>query len=165
MPESRSWPALFSSLLFDKGALFRRHDGTIKSTSDIYPGDLGQAGGTLRIQEEIVDERKRIEETEAGRELLRELDGQVEKRLEQLRELQEMLNQTEADDNETRQELQQEVLRLREELATLSRISGRHMSGRLRQIAKDVLFYGGLGAGIFLWVRTRPESYDSVFVV
>jgi len=41
---------------------------------------------TLRIQEEIVGGWKRISETTAGKELLREFDEQVRKRLEQLRE-------------------------------------------------------------------------------
>jgi len=145
--------SFFKSAL-DKGALFRRHHDTIESTHDIIRGILKKKQVTLQIQEEIVDYRKRIEETAAGKELMKELSEQVDKRLRQLRELQEMLSQTEVDDGESRRELQQEVLRLREELATLSRAPGGSM-GSIRGKVQDALFFGSLVAGAFLWVKTR----------
>lgn len=143
----------FFKTALDKGAAFRRHHDTAESAHDIIRGILKKKQVTLQIQEEIVDRRKRIEETAAGKELMKELNEQVDKRLRQLRELQEMLNQTEADDGETRRELQQEVLRLREELATLSRAPGGSM-GSIRGKAQDALFFGFLAAGAFLWVKT-----------
>lgn len=138
----------------DKGAVLRRHDNTTESAHSIIRYILGKEPATLQIQEEIVDQWKQIEETAAGRELLRELDEQVEKSLQQLRDLQETLNQTEADDDETRRELQQEVLKLREELATLGRIS-RGSTGKFRNTMIDALFFGLLCAGCLLWVRTK----------
>ena len=139
----------------DRGAVLRRHDDTIESAHRIIKDMLGKEQVTLRIQEEIADEWKRIEETAAGKELLKELDQQVDKRLGQLQELQEMLNQTGANNEETRQELQQEVLKLRAELTTLSSISGRSINGSFHKTVKDVLFYGLLGVGYLLWVRTQ----------
>ena len=139
----------------ENGALLLRHDDTTGSAHNIIRNILERQPVTLRIQEEIYDEWKRIGETAAGKELLRELDEQVRKRLEQLRELQEMLNQTEADDGETRQELQQELLRLRAELAALSgEVSDKPMGsfcGRMQ----DVILFAAFGAGVFLWARTR----------
>lgn len=137
----------------DKGALFRRHDNTAGSAHGIIQDILGKKQVTLQIQEEIVDHRKRIEETAAGRELLREIDKQVEKRLRQLRELEKMLNQTKAGDGGM-QELQQEVLKLREELASLSRTPNGTI-GKFRKGMKDALFFGSLAAGCLLWVKTR----------
>jgi hypothetical protein len=137
----------------DRGAVLLRHDDTIESAHVIIKGILGKEQVTLQIQEEIADQRKRIEETAAGKELLGELNQQVDKRLRQLRELQEMLNQSGSDNDESRLELQQEVLRLREELATLRSISGGSIGG-LHETMEGVLFYGLLGAGCFLWVRT-----------
>ena len=137
----------------DKGALLLRHENTAGSARDIIQGVLRKKQVTLQIQEEIVDHRKRIEETAAGRELLRELDKQVEKRLRQLRELEKMLSQTRVDDGET-QELQQEALKLREELASLIRTPNGAI-GKFRKRMIDVLFFGTLAAGWLLWVKTR----------
>ena len=107
----------------DNGAQFLAHDDTTESTHRIIRAMLDNPQVTLRIQKEIVHQGKLIEETAAGKELRRELDERVKKRLEQLQELQEMLDQTEADDEETRQELEQELSRLRQELEIMSRES------------------------------------------
>ena len=141
----------FFKLALDKGAVLRPHNGTAESAHGIIRDILGKEPVVLQIQEEIADQWKEIEETAAGKELLRELDEQVDKRLRQLRELQELLNRMEADDQETRQELQQEVLKLSEELAALNNISG----GGFRETVKSALFFGFLLAGWFLWVRVQ----------
>jgi len=138
----------------DKGAMLCRHNDTVESAHSIIGEVLEKEQVVLQIQVEIADERKRIEETGAGRELLRELDDHVENRLRQLRELQEMLDQTEADDGETRQELQQEVLKLREELGALSRTGG-GPTGGFRGKVVDGLFFGALSAGLLLYVRIK----------
>ena len=129
----------------DEGAQFLRHGDTTESTHDIIRAILGLGNQqvTLRIQKEIVDQRKQIGETAAGKELSRELDEQVKKRLEQLQELQEMLDQTEADDGETRQELEQEVSRLRGELETMSRVPDQPISP-FRGAVQDVIILAGL---------------------
>ena len=107
----------------DNGAFFVRHEDTTESAHNVIRAIMGKERVTLRIQKEIVDQGKQIYETAAGRGLRRELDKQVEKHLKQLKELQEMLEQTEADDRETQQELEQEFLRLREELEIMNRES------------------------------------------
>jgi hypothetical protein len=139
----------------DRGAVLLRHDDTIESAHSIIKVILGKEQVTLQIQEEITDQRKRIEETAAGNELLGELNQQVDKRIRQLRELQEMLNQSEVDNDETRLELQQEVLRLREELATLRSISGGSI-GNLRETVEDV-FIWILVAICLRWVWTKGQ--------
>ena len=108
----------------DNGARLLRHNTTAESTHEVIRTILENRQVTLQIQEEMIDHWKRVSETAAGRELRRELDEHTGKRLAQLRELQEMLNQTEASDGETREELDEEISKLREELAVLGRMSG-----------------------------------------
>ena len=137
----------------DKGAKLLRHSDTSESAHEVIRTVLENQQVTLQIQKEMVDHWKQVSETAAGKELLRELDEQAGKRLIQLRELQEMLNQTEAGDEETRQELKQEILKLREELAILSGMSGNGM-GNFRGVMKNVLFFTALGACYLLWTHT-----------
>ena len=107
----------------DNGAQLLAHEDTTESAHDIIRAILDKQQVTLRIQREIVHQGKMIEETAAGKELRRELNERVRRRQEQLQELQEMLDRTEADDGETRQELEQELSRLRQELEMMSRES------------------------------------------
>lgn len=144
----------FFSPALDNGARLLRHDDTIESAHEVIRTVLENQRVTLQIQEEMVDYWKQVGETAAGKVLRKELDEQAGKRLTQLRELQEALDQTEASDGETRQELRQEILKLREELAILSRMSGKHSTGSFRRAMKDVLFFTAVGAGVLLWVRT-----------
>jgi len=143
----------------DKGAQLLRHSDTIESAHDIIRTVLQHQQVALQIQEEMIDHRKRVSDTAAGKELRRELDEQAGKRQIQLQELQEMLSRTEAGDEETRQELRQEILKLREELAILSRISGKSRMSNFREVMKDLLFFTVVGAGCFLWVRTSSTEY------
>jgi len=149
--------SFFKSAL-EKGARFLRHDDTIESAHEVIRTVLANQRVTLQIQEEMGEDRKKVSETTAGRELRRELDEHAEKRLTQLRELQEMLDQTEEGDGETRQELRQEVSKLREELAILSRVSEKPGMGSFREIMKDAIFFAALGAGYFLWVSNKTPS-------
>ena len=50
----------------------------------------------------MIDHWKQVSESAARKKLWRKFDEQAGKRLVQLRELQEMLNQTEVDDEEAR---------------------------------------------------------------
>lgn len=139
----------------DKGARLLRHDHTPGSAHDAIRTVLENQRVPLQIQEEMVDRWKQVGETAAGKELQRELDRQAEKRLTQLRELQEMLDQTEADDGETRQELKQEILTLREELGILNRMTNKPGMSGFRTNMKDALFFTFLGAGLLLWRSIR----------
>jgi len=103
----------------DNRARFLRHNDTFESAHEIVRTILDNQPVTLRIQEEIVDQRKYLSETAAGKELQKEFDKRAKKHLEQLKELRGMLNQTEANDRETRQELEQEISKLQEELANM----------------------------------------------
>ena len=61
-----------------------------------------------------------------------------------------MLNPTEAGDGETRQELKQEILTLREELGILNRMTNKPGMSGFRTSMKDTLFFTVLGAGSLL---------------
>lgn len=139
----------------DNGTQLLRHSDTIESAHDVIRIVLQNQQVALQIQEEMVGHRRRVSETAAGKELRRELDEQAGKHLVQLRELQEMLNQTEAGDGDTREELKQEILKLREELAILSRMSGNHGMSGFREIAQNVLLFTAVGASCLLcmWVN------------
>ena len=138
----------------DNGARLLRHSDTIESAHEVIRIVLQNRRVSLQIQEEMVNDWKQVSETAAGKQLRRELDKQAGKRLTQLRELQDMLNQTEAGDRDTREELKEEILKLRAELAILSRMSGKHGMSGFREIMKNVLFFAAVGAGCFLWVST-----------
>jgi hypothetical protein len=125
----------------DNGARFRSHNDTAESAHDSIRAILDNQRVALQIQQEIVDQGKPVSETAAGKELRREFDEQFRKHVEQLLELQEMLNQTEEDDRESRQELEEEVSKLREELATMSRMSSHPAMGNFREMMENgVLF-------------------------
>lgn len=136
----------------DNGALFLRHGNTAESAHNIIRTILDRPRVTLRIQEEIVDQGKRIGETAAGKELRRELDERVKNRLEQLQELQEMLEQTEADDGGTRQELEQEVLRLREELETMKVEESDQSEWTIRGVMQNAVIIAAVW-GVLLFAR------------
>ena len=141
----------FFKRALDNGAKFIAHDDTVESTHNIIRTILDNQQVTLRIQKEIVHQGKMIEETAAGKELRRELDERVKKHLEQLQELQEMLDQTEADDGETRRELEQELSRLRQELEVMNRESDQPML-TFRGVMQNAIIVAAAW-GVFVVIR------------
>jgi len=116
----RELASSFFKPALDNGALLLRHNDSIESTHQLIRTILDKQWVTLRIQKEIVDQGKSLSETAAGKELQKELNERVKKHQRQLQELHEMLNQTKANDGETRQELEQEILKLQQELVNMT---------------------------------------------
>ena len=76
---------IFFKPVLEKGARLLRHDNTVESTQEILRSIIGNQPRSLRIQRELVDEKKDISQTAAGAELNRDLLQQAEKhRLEMI---------------------------------------------------------------------------------
>ena len=73
----------------DKGAQLLRHDNTAKTAHDILRYLIHNRPLPLRIQIELVDEKKRLLETVAGEELNRELLELTRRQEVEIRQLQE----------------------------------------------------------------------------
>ena len=134
----------------DRGAQLLRHNGTTESAREVIRIVLENQRVTLQIQKKMGDLWKEVNETAAGKALWTESDKQARRRLELLRELQEILNRSRAGDEELRQEIQREILKSQEELVILSQVPDKPTSG-FRERIKDVLFFTALGAGMLLW--------------
>jgi flagellar biosynthesis GTPase FlhF len=108
---------IFFKPVLDKGARMARHQNTVPSAEDIIRLILDNHPLPLRIQEELVDERKDISETGAGEELNREIKAQIERHQEEIRVLREEMERAIREkDEETRKELEIEMRRMQKEV-------------------------------------------------
>lgn len=80
---------MFFKPVLEKGARMMRHDNTKTSARNILRAIVNNRPLSLRIQREIVDEKKDISQTAAGAELNRELLLQREKHEKEMRQLRE----------------------------------------------------------------------------
>jgi len=107
----------FFKPVLDKGAQMVRHDNTVASAEGIIRLVLDNQPLPLRIQVELVNERKDISKTSAGEELNRELNAQIRKRQEDMRILKEEMEQAiKEKDEDTRRILENENRRMRKEI-------------------------------------------------
>lgn len=108
---------IFFKPVLDKGARMTRHQNTVPSAEDVIRLILDNHPLPLRIQEELVDERKDISETGAGEELNREINAQIERHREEMRVLREEMEKAIKErDEETRKELEIEMRRMQKEV-------------------------------------------------
>jgi hypothetical protein len=116
----------FFKPVLEKGARMLRHDGTIEAAHTILRYLINSHPATLRIQQEIVNEHKPIEQTAAGSELRRALDEQSDRHKEEIRSLRvEMEAAMRAKDDETRNELQEELEKKQQECLRIEQASQR----------------------------------------
>jgi len=114
----------FKSFL-DNGAQIARHNNTIASAKDIIRLVLDNHPLPLRIQVELVIERRDISETSAGKELNQELDSQIRKNQEEIRTLKREIEWAVRDkDEETMGELERENKRIQEEVERVKKDAG-----------------------------------------
>ncbi|KIL67674.1 hypothetical protein M378DRAFT_159507 [Amanita muscaria Koide BX008] len=115
---------IFFKPALEKGAQFLRHENTTESAYNIIRQVMKNHPVTLRIQEELVDQKKDISETAAGIELNKELHEQAERHRKEIVELQkEMREAINAKDEETRRELEIETRKLQQEMERIQRDS------------------------------------------
>lgn len=111
---------IFFRPVIEKGGQMARHDNTVSSARDILHRILRNNPVPLRVQEELVDEKKNIDETGAGKELDRELNEQIRKHKEEVRKLEEEAKQAiKEKDEEMKKELEAEAKRRQDEAERL----------------------------------------------
>lgn len=108
---------IFFKPVMEKGARLLRHDDTVESAQEILRRIIGNQPRSLRIQRELVDEKKDISQTAAGAELNRDLLQQAENhRLEMIVLQEEMREAIRTKDIETKRELEIETRKLQAEM-------------------------------------------------
>ena len=111
---------IFFKSVLDRGGQMARHDNTASSARDILRRIVRNRPLPLHIQKELVVEGKGLHETNAGKELDRELNEQIGKYEEEMRRLEEEMRQAIEDkDEEMKQELQAEAKRRQEQTERL----------------------------------------------
>lgn len=118
--ELRKDKMLFKPVL-DAGARMLRHDGTKASAQDILQQFLFNPPLPLRIQQELIIEKKAITETAACEELDRELEGLKKRQEEELRDLRQQFEEAKRDrDNQAMEELDLSRREVEEKLRSLT---------------------------------------------
>lgn len=116
----RQLKSKFFKVAIDNGAQMHRHDGTAESALEIIRNILKNQPAVLKIQEELIDERKEIGETAAGAELNREIQKVIEKYRKEVKELEESMRRAMRErDEESRRELEEEKRRNEEKMVKL----------------------------------------------
>ena len=113
---------IFFKPVLEKHARMARHENTVPSAEGILRLVLNNQPIPLRIQVELVGEHKGMSETSAGEELNQELNSQIRKHKEDLRILEEEMQQAAEDkDEETRKELEDEANKMRNWIKRIER--------------------------------------------
>jgi hypothetical protein len=113
----------FFKPVLDKGAKIARNENTVPSAERILRLILQNHPLPLRIQEELVTEGKKIAETDAGKELDRQLNEQIRKHQQEVKTLMEDMQKAMKDkDEQTRKELEIETKRMGREIQNDSKI-------------------------------------------
>ncbi|PPQ81007.1 hypothetical protein CVT25_014515 [Psilocybe cyanescens] len=108
---------MFFKPVLEKGALFLRHENTRETAHNVLRHIIENHPVSLQIQRELIDEGKDISQTAAGAELNREMMEQIQKHRQELRSLQEEMQEAiRTKDEETRRELEIETKKLQTEM-------------------------------------------------
>ena len=101
----------------DRGARMLRHDGSQASAHAILRNLVGLEPSTLLVQDEMVNQEKDLAHTTAGADIMRELKEQAERHAEALEDLCLGIEAARlAEDEETREILQEEARKAREKI-------------------------------------------------
>ena len=115
----------FFKPVLDKGAQMARHHNTVQSSHDIIRRAMKNHPIVLQIQRELVDEGKDIANTAAGEAVDQELKEQIRRHQAELEAVQdEMVQALKEKDEETRQELEGERIKLQEQMEMIAKVSG-----------------------------------------
>jgi len=125
---------IFFKPVLKRGGQMARHNNTVASAESIIRRVLNNRPLPLRIQVELVSERKDISKTSAGKELNRELNAQIRKHQEEIRIIKKEMEQVMKDkDERTRTALEIEAKRMQEEIERLKDDAKRFSSGYKRE--------------------------------
>jgi len=125
---------IFFKPVLKRGGQIVRHNNTVASAESIIRRVLNNRPLPLRIQVELVSERKDISKTSAGKELNRELNAQIREHQEEIRILKKEMEQVMKDkDERTRTALEIEAKKMQEEIERLKDDAKRFSSGYKRE--------------------------------
>ena len=127
--------------VLDSGGQMARHHNTVQSAHDIIRSIARNDPVVLQIQRELVDERKDIANTAAGRSINQKHNRQIEKHQTELKEvLQKMVRVSKEKDEETVRELEGEKRRLQERMKEITKdlegMSSNYDAEKVRMEAK-----------------------------
>ena len=126
----------FFKPLLDMGARMIRHENTLPSAEIVIRLILGNHPLPLRIQEELVKEKKIISETSAGEELNRVIKAQIDKHQEDMRILRDEMTQAMKDkDEEVKRRLDVEMKELEKKVESLQKDRDKLSSDYKRHIS------------------------------
>ncbi len=109
--------SLFFKNAIEKGAQMLRHNNTVESARAIVSHFMNKSTVTLRIQTELVDEKKDITQTIAGTELQAELSNLIQQHNRELQSLKEDLTKAlEKKDMQAKQEIEEERAQMQSQL-------------------------------------------------
>lgn len=151
---------LFLKPVLEKGAQLVRHDNTLQSAQAILRCLAQKQPKALRIQEELIEERKTLPQTEAGAELAAELRDMMRKHEEEMMELQQEMAEAQATkDREAQMELARErevhAKKLRDAEEARERMSRAFASAAVNPMKE---FWDGFMAGY----RSCPTIFSVV---
>ena len=115
---------VFFKPILDKGARIARNENTVTSAQNIIRLVLGNRPRPLRIQRELIDERKGVSATSASKELHREINAQKKTHREEVRNtraLKEEIHVLKAEKRAMRDEIEEirrELQRVQQETET-----------------------------------------------
>ena len=111
----------FFKPVLDKGARLARHHNTAESAHDIIRCIMKNRPIILQIQRELVKEGKDITDTAAAEIINKELNEQMRRHKDELRDVQEEMEKAiKEKDEETRQELEEGARKLQEHMAKMT---------------------------------------------
>jgi len=111
---------IFFKPALEENARYIRHDNGIHSARDIVRYILHKPPRALLIQVEMIEQRKAVSETSAGKELQNEFSAQMEKQAEEMHELKKQMDLALKErDEEAQRELHDELDQKRSLLAHL----------------------------------------------
>lgn len=120
----------------DKGAQLVRHHNTTVSSHDIIRRIMKNDPTPLRIQQELVDEGKKISDTAAGEAINEEINMLIRRHEVEMRGLREEMRQAlKEKDEETRKELEEETRRIREQMDKM-RVESETMASKYNEERK-----------------------------
>jgi len=163
----RSWREdNFLKPVLESGARMARHENALPSAQSIIRLLIDRDPLPLQIQKELVEERKDIVRTSAGRELDRELSGQLGKYQEDMRILAEEMEQAVKEkDEESRGELEIETRMIREETRRLEKETMRLASDYRREKIEFQAHLAKLGRGCDPRYPTTSPSGETLRLV
>ena len=121
----------------DLGARMIRHQNTVESTHNIIRRIMENNPAALRIQQELVVERKDIVKTMAGKLINREFNEQISQHRTELREVREEMERALWEKGEeTRRELEEKARWLQERMAEITKDENGMSAGYLAEKAR-----------------------------